>query len=428
MKKTYVIDDTSINVKFKKNSYGVWQYEANLNGKRLRKSSKAKQFETAEKNLMDDLRSFVKVSSKSDGLPLADLWEMYRRTPSNSNPGPGRLKEYERQVNDFIAYCSQFYPDVFWLADVSEQVAREYIQYIRDNGRYKQGTVYKRGKHTVTSPQHVRLLSTATKNAYLATLRMMFDIVAPVANLEHNPFAKIPKLRNEKESREIFTLAELELLETSAKAKASYLYPLIMVAPYTGLREGDICTLLTSEVDLSGRWINRGKQRKTGQPVRIPIMPKLHDFLKEWSPGPNHFFPELAKVYLTNSTKIGSDFTALLEAHDIQSNKKVPGRSRLVSVKDVHSFRHTFVYLAAINNIPLPVVQSIVGHMSPEMTKMYMNHATDSDKQQYFDQLSASIHENKLGLVEIIEDILESDITDQEKITAIRKAIKNPVV
>jgi hypothetical protein len=57
-------------------------------------------------------------------------------------------------------------------------------------------------------------------------------------------------------------------------------------------------------------------------------------------------------------------------------------------VKDLHSCRHTFCYYAGIAGIPLAVVQSIVGHMSPEMTKYYSAHATLEDKRRGMKQLS----------------------------------------
>ena len=53
-----------------------------------------------------------------------------------------------------------------------------------------------------------------------------------------------------------------------------------------------------------------------------------------------------------------------------------------MSVKDLHSCRHTFCYYAGLRGIPLAVVQSIVGHMTPEMTKHYTAHATMEDKRR----------------------------------------------
>ena len=47
------------------------------------------------------------------------------------------------------------------------------------------------------------------------------------------------------------------------------------------------------------------------------------------------------------------------------------GRHRKSVVASFHSLRHTFVSFAANAGVPLPVVQSIVGHTSTAMTRHY---------------------------------------------------------
>ena len=47
------------------------------------------------------------------------------------------------------------------------------------------------------------------------------------------------------------------------------------------------------------------------------------------------------------------------------------GRTRKSVVASFHSLRHTFVSLSANAGVPLPVVQSIVGHCSTAMTRHY---------------------------------------------------------
>jgi len=59
-----------------------------------------------------------------------------------------------------------------------------------------------------------------------------------------------------------------------------------------------------------------------------------------------------------------------MKALNFSNNFDVPTRS--LSVK--------LVWLAAESGIPLPIVQSIVGHLSPKMTELYANHATDQAK------------------------------------------------
>ncbi|MEA2013400.1 MAG: tyrosine-type recombinase/integrase [Verrucomicrobiota bacterium] len=58
-----------------------------------------------------------------------------------------------------------------------------------------------------------------------------------------------------------------------------------------------------------------------------------------------------------------------------------------VSIKDVHSLRHTFCYLASINNISLSVVKSIVGHTSDKMTEHYQNHADRKVKRKMMEDM-----------------------------------------
>lgn len=77
-----------------------------------------------------------------------------------------------------------------------------------------------------------------------------------------------------------------------------------------------------------------------------------------------------------------------LEGLGIETTRIPEGRTRAISVKDLHSCRHTFCYYAGLAGIPLAVVQSIVGHMSPEMTKRYSAHASIEDKRRGMERLS----------------------------------------
>ena len=167
-----------------------------------------------------------------------------------------------------------------------------------------------------------------------------------------------------------------------AQLVSIYRWPLFLAGISTGLREGDICTLRWSEVDLRTGWITR-KARKTGKEVRIPILPGLAAYVRELPRDGEYVFVDLAERYLGRSrTCIGKRVSRFLSGIGIKTSRAIEGRSRVASVKDIHSLRHTFVYLAALHGVPFPVVQSVVGHMSPEMTKRYMDHATDQAKQE----------------------------------------------
>ena len=57
-------------------------------------------------------------------------------------------------------------------------------------------------------------------------------------------------------------------------------------------------------------------------------------------------------------------------------------------MKDLHSCRHTFCCYAGLAGIPLAVVQSIVGHMTPAMTAHCSAHASMEDKRRGMERLT----------------------------------------
>jgi len=141
--------------------------------------------------------------------------------------------------------------------------------------------------------------------------------------------------------------------------------------------------------EIRNGWITR-KRRKTGALLDIPILPPLAKFLTEQhvrSGNGEYVLPDHAEMYQTNPSGISYRFKSFLEELGIRTTRNVEGRSRAVSIRDVHSLRHTFAYMAGVYQIPLPVVQSILGHMRPEMTKHYQAHADREAKEKYLAQM-----------------------------------------
>ena len=93
-------------------------------------------------------------------------------------------------------------------------------------------------------------------------------------------------------------------------------------------------------------------------------------------------------MYLTNSSGVSYRVKQYLKGLGIQTTRRPEGRTRAISVKDLHSCRHTFCDYAWLAGMSLSVVQSIVGHMSPEMTKHDSDHATTEDKRRGMERLS----------------------------------------
>ena len=248
----------------------------------------------------------------------------------------------------------------------------------------------------------------------------VFTLLAKDAGLQDNPFTGICRAKSDAETRDAFTPEELKLIYDNLD---DFTRPLFMMAVWTGLREGDICTLKWSDVDLERGLITR-KTRKTGVIVQIPMSDQLYTLLTATERTESEYvFPKHAEMYLGNPSGVSYRIKQFLEGLGIQTTRVPEGRTRAISVKDLHSCRHTFCYYAGIAGIPLSVVQSIVGHMSPEMTKHYSDHASIEDKRRGMERLSFFTQDALPAVVEEPERAELHSLIDTLPIEQVRKML-----
>jgi len=294
-------------------------------------------------------------------------------------PGPERKAFKANHWADFVAYMSDNYLEVTHLALVERHHAESYAANLRTYGRYEKR---KPGMRRSEKPP-----SGATVTDYLTTITEVFALLGDEAGLITNPFAQIPKPSLNTETRVPFTEEELIIIRDNLD---DFTRPLFTIAIATALREGDICTLKLNEVDLQNDVILRERMRKTQVSVDIPILPPLHTYLTElWNVRntegnfSEYVLPLHAEMYLHNRSGVSYRIKMFLEEKcKIATTVKPNGRTRAVSVKDLHSCRHSFCYYAGLYGIPMNIVQGIVGHLTPEMTKLYSNHASLEAKRE----------------------------------------------
>ena len=81
--------------------------------------------------------------------------------------------------------------------------------------------------------------------------------------------------------------------------------------------------------------------------------------------------PQMAAWYLDEHWRVDEGLKAVFAAAGIRTSVVLEGRRQATPDATFHSFRHTFVSFAVHAGVPLPVVQSIVGHTSAAMTRHY---------------------------------------------------------
>ena len=348
------------------------QYEKGIKAK-TRQLGKQKTVKALIDNFREDMTGGSPVN-------IDEAFELSLKKPRKRQPSESLVAIKRSYWRDFLTFLKQDYPDIIKLADVRKKHAEEYIQYIREHGRFDKSVAFNSGRKMATYERKDNL-SNKSCNTFQQTLSEVFEKLHTDAGLIENPFTGIPKLDNESESREAFTEKELELIRDNAN---DFIKPIFCIGIATALREGDICTLKWSEIDFKGHVISR-KMLKTRRTVEIPILPPLYAFLleqKELSKDSVYVLPDHAAMYLNNRTGISLRVKNFLESIKIKTTKKVKGRDRAISIKDVHSLRHTFCYYAGVYGIPFLVVKDIVGHVSPQMTELYQRHADNRLKRE----------------------------------------------
>ena len=191
---------------------------------------------------------------------------------------------------------------------------------------------------------------------------------------------------------------------------------LFHLGAWTGLRLIDCVLMKWENVNLERNIIfcEPHKNKRVNRTVNVPIHPLLREQLNkalEWN-NAEYVMPKLAQRYLGPSSPISSEAATVFKFIGLEISKeakKGQRRKKKTNVYGFHSFRHSFVSFCAKAGVPMPVVQSIVGHGSPAVTRHYV-HIGEGAARQAINALPQGNTSGKTDhqKLKIISDILNS--------------------
>lgn len=337
-----------------------------VNGLRICRSTRTKDRKQAEVYLMKLLAPFGRGEKR---LALADVWRMYEKSPKRRDLAPATIVAKRGVWLHFATWMEVNHPEVVQLKQLSQEIVGEYLRVLRID-------------HCAS-----------TYNNRVCVLREVCRVLADDAGVVEDPWEGVRLLADDSHTRREFAREELERImraaeEYEANSARGQWTLLFLLGIYTGQRLGDCCTLRWCDVK-EERGIIQLIPRKTrkhlkGRPITIPIHPVLADaFCKakrldgdaEWS---DYVMPSMAEWYLKNEHwKISRGLEEIFRRAGIKTSVKLEGRKTATPDATFHSLRHTFVSFAVNGGVPLPVVQSIVGHTSNAMTRHYYHENED---------------------------------------------------
>jgi integrase len=146
-----------------------------------------------------------------------------------------------------------------------------------------------------------------------------------------------------------------------------WVYPMFAFCAYTGARRSEMLRSRVEDLDFDGAEIlirERKKDRsKKETSRRVPMVPQLHEALKEWlaiHPGGP---PTFCK-------KAGEPFTAQMATHYLRW--ALDGSKWLV-VCGWHILRHSLISNMVSRGVPERVLMAVAGHLNAETSRRYQH-------------------------------------------------------
>ena len=352
----------------------VWRARWTVDGKTFTKTTGTSDRREAEKILAEIVAPFaaksdaerlenlaVKIEGRKaeirryedskPALALADGFEAYRRSRERPDTGAATLDMYESQYNRLVRWAADNAPDAREMRNFTRATADAFATYLAGE------------------------LSANSFNKYITLFRRIWDVLAEEGRMTENPWAKIRHMALATHTRRELTVEELARVCGSVTGEMRLLFA---VGIYTGLRLGDCALLEWGAIDLARNRImtipRKTARHANGKPVVIPLHPTLTALLAEIPPDARtgYLLPDLAAMYEHDSGMLSNRIQAVFTRAGIRTQTTADGERARVDV-GFHSLRHTFVSLSANAGAPLAVVQAIVGHSNPAMTRHYFH-------------------------------------------------------
>lgn len=317
---------------------------------------------------------------------ISEVWNEFKNTPERREISKNTLACYESYWRVFLRFISTRHTDNDDISCINQNVVKDFFAQLWSDG--KSGRTY---------------------NAYLQGLSYIMKTVLGSNFEKMNPFEGIRRKPLDTQSKYDFSPDELKrmlnLLQDDNDSYYVFDKPsmriIVKFMIYTGVRKGDACTFRWENIKKTndGNYIlvfaPNKTRRSSGKTVSVPIHQEL---LKELFPlmevpheKTDYIVPLAAARYKKYPTGISRDGTRLIEAIGLET-KEEPGEGvrrcdKRVTRYSMHSFRHTFVSLAANAGIPIEVVRDIVGHTTDSMTRHY-THISDPRKFDAIDSIN----------------------------------------
>jgi integrase len=270
-----------------------------------------------------------------------------------------------------------------------EDFAEEYIEYQKVNKRswgrdesslkhlipfFKDNLLSQIAPKDIEDYKKKRLekVKPGTINRELQCLRHMFTIAEKFEEFDGKNPVKEVKLFKPREY--VLRILQPKEIQKLLNVTDGYLRAIITIAVHTGMRKGEVLSLLWSDIDFGKSYVLI-RETKSGHMRKVPISPVVVHTLKSLKKEGEFVFQ--------------SDKTDTRRRDFFRAWKAALERAEIKDFR-FHDLRHTAASLMVANSVDLVTIKEILGHSDIKMTMRYA-HTTPEIKKKAVNVLAEAI-------------------------------------
>ncbi len=301
-----------------------------------------------------------KMDEKSVSLPvLTKHFELHNRTEGKSQK---TVDWYNHTLQRFARFMNDPGKSML-ISDIGETQVREFILYLQSRQRWQENPHLKHAQGN---------LAAISVQTYVRAIRAFFNWAYQEGYLPANPLAKLKPPKAPTRVTNILTPAEINSILKSIDcrtAAGARNYAMLVLFLDTGLRCGELRSLLLTNVNLEGGYLKvlgkGGKERIL--PFGTAAQKALLRYLLHFRPPPANFV--IGTLFLTADGRP-------LSKNCVKGIFEAIVRSSGVKRLHPHLCRHTFATNYLINGGDVFTLQQILGHTTLEMVRRYVTLAS----------------------------------------------------
>jgi len=161
------------------------------------------------------------------------------------------------------------------------------------------------------------------------------------------------------------------------RARHDFIFPMFALVAYTGMRRGEMLRLRWSDVNFDARLItarSRKQSRQTEQTSRdIPMHSRLREILADYlqrRPKGQHVICKVDSSKPLTASMAHDHLQRTLR--DSPWEQTMPSGTKKVVI-GFHTFRHSIASNLAVQGVDQRLIDALMGHQTPQMTKRYQH-------------------------------------------------------